>query len=143
MYLVSCCVRKSPLQEMEGAGLAPHTLQLSLRLEPSRRDSRPELEVTSSLTGASTNSSWSEACRGRTRSVLEASQVITLLVMLRGTLGRLSWVTVWPALEELKDQKDDERLVWCLVRSLTVCSSGPVWCPLATRSGWVAVSLPH
>ena len=96
MYLVSCCVRKSPLQEMEGAGLAPHTLQLSLRLEPSRRDSRPELEVTSSLTGASTNSSWSEACRGRTRSVLEASQVTTLSARSRVTTGSRTLLTVRP-----------------------------------------------
>ena len=96
MYLVSCCVRKSPLQEMEGAGLAPHTLQLSLRLEPSRRDSWPELEVTSSLTGASTNSSWSEACRGRTRSVLEASQVTTLSARARVTTGSRTRLTVRP-----------------------------------------------
>ena len=96
MYLVSCCVRKSPLQEMEGTGLAPHTLQLSLRLEPSRRDSRPELEVTSSLTGASTNSSWSEACRGRTRSVLEASQVTTLSARARVTTGSRTRLTVRP-----------------------------------------------
>ena len=96
MYLVSCCVRKSPLQEMEGAGLAPHTLQLSLRLEPSTRDSRPELEVTSSLTGASTNSSWSEACRGRTRSVLEASQVTTLSARSRVTTGSRTRLTVRP-----------------------------------------------
>ena len=96
MYLVSFCVRKSPLQEMEGAGLAPHTLQLSLRLEPSRRDSWLELEVTSSLTGASTNSSWSEACRGRTRSVLEASQVTTLSAMARVTTGSRTRLTVRP-----------------------------------------------
>ena len=77
---------------MLGIGRAPTTVQVSVSSWPRIMELVGELMVTS--TGAKTRSSWRLVCRGRLRSVLEASQVITLFTRVLLTEESLSILLV-------------------------------------------------